>query len=95
MVDFGDKMKSLRTAAGFTQDTLARRLGVTKTVISYYERRERYPSPDVLVRLARVFHVSTDYLLGISHRQTIDVSDLSEEDVALLISVAEALRRKR
>jgi len=49
----------------------------------------------VLVRLARVFHVSTDYLLGISHRQTIDVSDLSEEDVALLISVAEALRRKR
>lgn len=94
MVDFGQKLKNLRKNAGLTQADLARMLNVTKSVVSYYELQERSPSPDVLVKLASIFRVTSDYLLGIDHRKMIDVSDLSENDMHLLLLTIEALRKK-
>ncbi len=94
MVDFGEKLKTMRKEAGMTQKELADRLGITKSVVSYYELQERTPSPDVLIRLAGIFHVTTDYLLGIDQRKTIDVSDLSEEDMHFLLITIETLRKK-
>ena len=94
MVDFGQKLKNLRKNAGLTQAALARMLNVTKSVVSYYELQERSPSPDVLVKLAGIFRVTSDYLLGIDHRKMIDVSDLSENDMHLLLLTIEALRKK-
>lgn len=94
MVNFGDKLRTLRTEAGMTQTDLAKRLNITKSVVSYYELKERTPSPDVLIKLADIFHVSTDYLLGINHKKMIDVSDLSDEDVRFLLITIETLRKK-
>lgn len=62
-MDFGAKLKELRTQAGLTQQQLGNQIGLSKTVISYYELHERTPSPEVLIKLAAVFHVSADYLL--------------------------------
>ena len=94
MVNFGDKLRTLRTEAGMTQTDLAKRLNITKSVVSYYELQERTPSPDVLIQLADIFHVSTDYLLGINHKKMIDVSDLSDEDMRFLLITIETLRKK-
>lgn len=94
MVNFGKKLKELRKGAGMTQEELAKKLGVTKSVVSYYELHERTPSPDVLVSLAEIFHVTADYLLGIEHKKTIDVSDLSDDDLHLLLITIETLRKK-
>lgn len=94
MVNFGDRLKSLRTAAGMTQTDLARRLQITKSVVSYYERQERSPSPEVLIQLANIFHVTTDYLLGIEYKKLLDVSDLCEEDMRFLLITIETLRKK-
>ena len=66
MVDFGKKLKELRINAKLTQAQLGELIGVTKSVISFYELQERSPSPDVLIKLSQVFHVSTDYLLGLT-----------------------------
>ena len=94
MVDFGEKLKKLRIDAGMTQTELANRLNATKSLISYYELQERTPSPDMLVRLANIFHVSADYLLGIERKKTIDVSDLDEDDIQFLLLTIETLRKK-
>ena len=94
MVNFGDKLKTLRTNAGMTQTELANRLGITKSVVSYYELQERTPSPDVLIRLARIFRVTTDELLGIDHKKIIDVSDLTDDDIKLLQITIETLQKK-
>ena len=94
MVNFGNKLRQLRTEAGMTQTDLAKRLNITKSVVSYYELSERTPSPDVLIQLADIFHVTTDYLLGINHKKMIDVSDLSEDDVHFLLITIETLRKK-
>ncbi len=93
-MDFGNKLKELRTQAGLTQKQLADQIGITKSVVSFYELRERTPSPDILVKLAAVFHVSTDYLLGIEKGKSIDISGLDSEDEKAVRMVVEQLRKK-
>ena len=93
-MNFGDKLKMLRTGQNLTQQQLATRLGVQKSVVSYYESGERTPSTDVLIKLARVFHTTIDYLLDVKRERVIDVSGLSENDIAVVTAVVEALKNK-
>lgn len=95
MVDFGSNLKRLRMQEGLTQQQLADRIGVTKSVVSYYELQERHPSPDVLIKLAAVFHVSTDYLLGIDKKESIDLEGLDEEDIMIVKNLVASLRNKQ
>ncbi len=95
MVEFGTILKELRQRAGMTQKQLADRLWLSKATVSYYEQSLRSPSPEVLVKLARVFHVTTDYLLGIEQKkQTLDITDLPDEDIQLLEDMISLLRKK-
>ncbi|MCR5636155.1 MAG: helix-turn-helix domain-containing protein [Clostridiales bacterium] len=91
---FGERLKELRKGQKMTQQQLADRLGVAKSVVSYYESGDRYPSFDVLVRIARIFHRTTDYLLGIERSKIIDVSELTEEEIAVVTTVINALKNK-
>lgn len=93
-MNFGEKLKMLRTGQNLTQQQLATRLGVAKSVVSYYESGDRFPSYDVLVKIAYTFHTTTDYLLDIQRKRVIDVSDLSEDDIAVVTTVIDALKRK-
>lgn len=93
-MNFGEKLKALRTGQKLTQQQLAERLGVAKSVISYYESSDRYPSYDVLVKIARIFHTTTDYLLDIERSRVIDVSGLTEEEIAVVTSMVELLKSK-
>ena len=95
MVDFGNILRKLRLQERLTQQQLAQKLGVTKSVVSYYELQERYPSPEILVKLASIFHVTTDYLLGLEARELIDLSGLDDEDIATVKQMVTALRKKR
>lgn len=95
MVDFGTKLKELRQKAGMTQKQLAERLWLSKATVSYYEQSLRYPSPEILVKLSGIFHVTTDYLLGIEDKkQTLDVTGLSDEDISFLQDTVDLLRKK-
>ncbi len=94
-MDFGNRLKELRKQSGMTQQQLADRINVTKSVISFYELKERAPSPDVLIKLSYVFHVSTDFLLGIERNKTVDVTGLCDEDIKAVQLVVERLKNRR
>ena len=94
MVDFGNILKKLRLEEGLTQQQLADRLGVTKSVVSYYELQERIPSPDILVKLSAIFHVSADYLLGLDKSVTIDLSGLDDDDIITVKRLVTSLKNK-
>ena len=94
MVDFGETLKKLRLQEGLTQQQLADRLGVTKSVVSYYELQERYPSPEVLTKLASVFHVTTDFLLGLERGETVDLTGLDDEDIIIIKRLIASLKNK-
>jgi transcriptional regulator with XRE-family HTH domain len=65
LTDFGKRLVRLRKEAGYTQVDLAKELGVSQRMISYYEGHSEYPPASVLPKLANVLNVSADELLGI------------------------------
>lgn len=65
LTDFGRRLATLRKQAGYTQVELAKELGVTQRMMSYYEGHSEYPPASLLPVLARVLGVSADELLGI------------------------------
>lgn len=93
MVDFGNVLKTLRLRENMTQAQLAQKLGLTKSVISAYETGLRLPSYDILIHIARIYSVSTDYLLGLEHKQEIDLSGLSQEEIDALLNLIKAMKR--
>ena len=87
-----DKIKCLLKARGWTQAELGQKVALSRTGINAWDQGLSMPSTAMLVELARVFAVSTDYLLGLDNVASIDVSGLSERDVAILAELAERLR---
>ena len=76
------------------QEQLARLLGVDRSTISSYESSMRQPSLGTLSRIADVFGVSTDYLLGRTNNFSSDVFVLEGEETALLYRMAVILTEK-
>ena len=95
MVNMGEKLKSLRIEKKLTQKQVADRIGLAISAVSSYESGTRYPSYDVLVKLARIFHVSTDYLLGMTDKRNIDVTGLSDNEIELVSQLVDTLRNKK
>ena len=86
------RIRALRRGMGLSQVDLARLLGVTKQSVSNWENDNIQPSIEMLKKLAEVFSVSTDYLLGLSEMEVIDVAGLQPKVVAHLRQIVEDLR---
>ena len=61
---FGKRLRSMRMKHNFTQQNLADMLMLSLNAYQKYEQSERFPSSDILVRLADILDVSIDWLLG-------------------------------
>lgn len=92
--EFAENLKNLRTKKGLTQTQLADRLWLNKSIISAYENEQRMPSLDVLVKISYEFNVSIEYLLGIEKNKTIDISDLTDEQISAINNLIELFRKK-
>ena len=90
-----ERIKALREARGWTQAELARRMSITRNGVNSWEQGLSMPSPACLVDLAKVFSVSTDYLLGVERLEIVNVTGLDEKDVAMLAQLADRLRESR
>ncbi|SFF88900.1 DNA-binding transcriptional regulator, XRE-family HTH domain [Halobacillus alkaliphilus] len=74
-MNFSDRLKRCRQIKkeenpNWTQDYIARKIGVARTTYTAYERGTKIPTLDTVNKIADLFDVSTDYLLGRS-----DISD--------------------
>lgn len=92
--DFPIRLRRIRLSLSMQQEQVAKQIGVTKSTISTYENNARQPSLEMLVRLARLYNVSTDYLLGITDSVTIEVSGLTDEDIRLVVSLVTLMAKK-
>ena len=88
------RIKLLRDQRGMTQTELAKRLGLTRSSVNAWEMGISVPSTQYIVELARLFKVSTDYLLGVASSATVNVSGLTEKDIQLVCALVEHLREK-
>lgn len=87
IVCISERLKQLRQNKHMTQEEIARRVGVTRSVISAYESGMRQPSYDILVRLAALYGVTTDYLLCVEGKRYVDITALSEAEASVVVEV--------
>ena len=90
----GKKLRILREQAGLTQKQVAEQIGVTNSVISYYELQSRSPSPEILKKFSSIFHVTCDYLLGIERKKLLDISDLNPGQERMILVLLEQMRKE-
>jgi len=82
----GERLQLQRVNMKLTQKEVAITIGVSPSVLSNYENGERVPSLENLMALASLYRCSTDYLLGLSKSENIqiDATMLNNEQKRLL-----------
>lgn len=94
MFDFGLNLKELRLKKGYTQENVAHMLNVNRSTIAGYEQNITNPSLNVLAKMAHVYGVTTDYLLGLNKHEMIIIDDLSKSQKAIIENLIAEFRKK-
>lgn len=72
----GDRLRELRLKRKYTQEFMAKSLGITRPAYTQYETGARKPDPDTLAKLSKILDVTIDYLVtGISASKSDDEQD--------------------
>lgn len=79
-----DRIKQLREQAGYSQAQLAKRLDVTRSSVNAWEMGLSMPTTQYVVTPAKLFHVSADYLLGLTASSSIVLDGYTQEEIELL-----------
>lgn len=90
-----EQIRELRNIRGINQIQLANKLGVTKQSVSNWENDNILPSIEMLVKIANFFEVSTDYLLGLDKKRTLDVENLTEIQISHIQLIVDDLRNAK
>lgn len=90
-----DRIRELRIKNGLTQADLAKMLHITRSSVNAWEMGISVPSTTMIVELAKHLKTNTDYLLGVDVEPSISVKDLSEEEIGILVMLANKFRSYR
>ena len=92
---FGNRIKTLRLSYNLNQVQLAEQLSVSKQTVSNWENGYIQPSIDILIRIANFFSVSTDYLLGLDNKSYIEVTGLTQRQLAHIQQIINDITDKK
>ena len=90
-----ERIRQLRQDRGISQVDLAKRLNVTKQSVSNWENDNIQPSIEMLQRIADICSVSTDYLLGRENRRYLEISGLTDEEIAHIQTIVSDITKYR
>ena len=93
-VQIGKRIAALREREGISQANLARQLDVTRAAVNAWEMGLSSPNAKSLVDLSGYFHVSVDYLIGISEDETVSLLKLSREDKKIVIDLVHRFEKE-
>ena len=80
------RIKKIRESRKYNQTEFAKILGLTKQTVSNYETGTRQPGLDIVMNIANIFSISTDYILGKSEHEIIEDANLYTDRVKIYIS---------
>ena len=82
-----ERLIEMRTSKGLTQQALADRLGISKSSVHSWETTRAQPSLLCLMKIAYLYNVSVDYILGINNDRTINASKLTDKQIKTLLDI--------
>lgn len=86
-------IKALRANMGLSQAALAKKLGVTRASVNAWEMDVSSPTAQYIVEMARIFHTSTDFILGLESEEKIVLRGMSEEEKRLVYNLVEYISK--
>lgn len=92
---FGEVIYNLRKSRNFSQVEIAKQLGVTKQTVSNWENNNILPSVEMLVKVSKLFSVSTDYLLELEDRNFLEISGLTLEELSHIQVIINDIRKNK
>ncbi len=90
----GQRINAIRSSLGWSQVELAKKLNISKQTVSNWENENIQPSIEMLIRLAKLFNVTTDYLLGLDEIPRLNVDGLPTAVIAHLSLFIDDYRAK-
>lgn len=88
MSTLGERIKNIRESLNLTGEEFGKKLNVTKVAVSNWENNNRKPDADMLIKIAELGNVTTDYLLARTNEKK---SIISEEDITVTRTETENL----
>lgn len=95
MLGIGEKLRNLRTSKKLSLKQVSERLGISVSSLSAYELNEKNPSYKNLLKLARLYGVSCDYLIGNAENRTLDVSGLTDREIDSVIEIISLFKESK
>ena len=86
-------IKTLRENMGLSQAALAKKLGVTRASVNAWEMEISSPTAPYLIEMARLFHTSTDFILGLETEESIILREMNDEEKRLVYMLVEYISK--
>lgn len=83
-----DRIQKLRKESGLSQAELARKLSVTRSSVNAWEMGFSAPSAQYIIKLANLFHCTSDYILELDNNKNFSISEYSERELKLIRDLA-------
>ena len=90
-----ERIRLLREKSNMSQTELAKKLNITRSSVNAWELEISVPSTQYLIQLAKLFRVSTDYLLGISSEMQLNLAGYSDEELKIIYDIVNYFNNKK
>ncbi|MCH5299683.1 MAG: helix-turn-helix transcriptional regulator [Ruminococcus sp.] len=90
----GANIRKLREARRLSQTELAKALSVSKQSVSNWENKNIVPSVEMLLKIAKYFSVTPNFLLGIYTKEYINTEGLTTEQITSIKLVIDTMKNK-
>ena len=89
-----ERIKMLREQYNYSQAELADKLGIARTSVLAWENQTSVPAMKHIIALAKLFRVSTDFLLEVEEKRTLSLDGLTEEEINIVCKLLNYFDKK-
>lgn len=79
-----ERIKNLREQYNYSQADLAKKLNIARTSVLSWENQTSVPSMKHIISMAKLFRISTDYLLEVENKRTLVLDGLDDEEISIV-----------
>ena len=93
VVNIANRIQYLREKNGMTQTSLAKRLNISRSAVNSWEMSLSVPSLANIIEMTKIFNVTADYILTLSDKFTLDITELDNEKREILIKLVNCFKQ--
>jgi len=90
-----ERIRQLREQAGYSQSMLAKKLDVTRSSVNAWEMGISAPTTQYVIAMAKLFHVSSDYMLGMESALQLSLDGYTPEETRLIFDLIKYFDQRR